>query len=142
MIVRGILRLTLAAIFLAAAVPKILDPAAFATNIESYLILPDQLVNAVALVLPWMEFLLAALLVCRVWLDTALSLSALLLAVFLGAIASAHLRGIDLDCGCFGAAGGTTDDMRWYLVRDSLFLAVALAATWLHSRRDKDTADD
>ncbi|NCD26726.1 MAG: methylamine utilization MauE, partial [Deltaproteobacteria bacterium] len=95
--------------------------------------------NAVALVLPWLEILLAAMLLCRIWMGSALILSNLLLAVFLAAIFSAHLRGIDLDCGCFSSSGNTTDDMRWYLIRDSAFLILGLATAWLEARRDAST---
>ena len=135
MTTRDIFRLTLAAIFLAAAPQKILNPADFAVSVESYLILPDLLVNALALVLPWLEILLAVLLVCRVWMGATLILSNLLLVVFLGAIVSAHLRGINLDCGCFSSAGETTDDMRWYIVRDSAFLVLGLVTAWMEARQ-------
>lgn len=134
MTIRDIFRLTLAAIFLAAAPQKILNPADFAVSVESYLILPDLLVNAVTLILPWLEILLAMLLVCRVWMGATLILSNLLLVVFLGAIVSAHLRGINLDCGCFSSAGETTDDMRWYIIRDSAFLILGLATAWMEAK--------
>lgn len=138
MTIPNMLRLILAAIFLVAAPHKILNPADFAVSIESYLILPDPLVNAVALILPWLEIILAVLLACRVWMGAALTLSNLLLMVFLGAILSAHLRGINLDCGCFGTGSGATTDMRWYMIRDSAFLVLSLTTTWLESRRDLD----
>ncbi len=134
MTIRDIFRLTLAAIFLAAAPQKILNPADFAVSVESYLILPDLLINGVTLVLPWLEILLAMLLVCRVWMGATLILSNLLLIVFLGAIVSAHLRGINLDCGCFSSAGETTDDMRWYIIRDSAFLILGLATAWMEAK--------
>ena len=134
MTTRDIFRLTLAAIFLAAAPQKILNPADFAVSVESYLILPDLLVNAVVLFLPWLEILLAALLACRVWMGATLILSNLLLVVFLGAIVSAHLRGINLDCGCFSSAGETTDDMRWHIIRDSAFLILGLATAWMEAK--------
>lgn len=135
MIIRDILRLLLAAIFLAAAPQKIFAPADFAVSIQGYQILPDILVHGLALVLPWVEILVAILLVCRVWMGAALTLANVMLAVFLGAIVSAHLRGINLDCGCFSSSGETTADMRWYMIRDSIFLAMGLATAWMEARQ-------
>ena len=61
-----ITRLGVAVIFLAAAPQKILAPAAFAQNVLSYQILPDLGLNFTALVLPWLEMVVAILLLCSV----------------------------------------------------------------------------
>lgn len=126
------LRLILALIFTAAAIPKILDPQAFAQSIAGYQILPNMLIQFTALTLPWLEILLAILLVCRVWLGPALLLTNLLFVIFLAALGSAFFRGLDVDCGCFGSS--TPASMTWYLIRDAIFLALGLAAAWLHYR--------
>ena len=52
------LRLILALIFTAAAIPKILDPAAFTQSVAGYQLLPDALVRFTVLTLPWLEVLL------------------------------------------------------------------------------------
>lgn len=125
-------RVALALVFLAAAPQKIFAPAAFAASVASYLILPDVLINFTALALPWLEMVVAILLLCRVWTGPALLLANAMLVVFLGAVVSAHLRGIDLNCGCFSSSGGAGDDMVMYIVRDVLFVALGLVAAWLH----------
>jgi hypothetical protein len=114
-----------------AAPYKILAPAAFADGIAAYSILPDVLVNFTALTLPWLELVTAALLLCRAWMKPALFLANTMLAVFLGALVSAHLRGIDLSCGCFTAAPAASDEMIWYIARDGLFLLLGLTAALL-----------
>ena len=124
-------RLALALIFLAAAPLKILSPADFAEAIAAYLILPDTLINVTALTLPWLEAVVAILLLCRVWSGPTLFLANAMLAAFLGALVSAHLRGIDLSCGCFTSGGVPSGDMVWYITRDALFLVLGLAAAWL-----------
>ena len=124
-------RLALALIFLAAAPLKILSPADFAEAIETYLILPDALIYATALTLPWLEAVVGILLLCRVWTGPTLFLANAMLAAFLGALVSAHLRGINIDCGCFSASGAATGDMLWYIVRDGLFLALGLGTALL-----------
>ena len=72
------LRLILALIFTAAAIPKILDPAAFTQSVAGYQLLPDALVRFTVLTLPWLEVLLAILLVCQVCTGPALFLTNLL----------------------------------------------------------------
>jgi len=125
-------RLALALLFLAAAPMKILSPTDFAEAIAAYLILPDTLINVTALTLPWLEAVVAILLLCRVWSGPTLFLANAMLVAFLGALVSAHLRGINIDCGCFSAAGTASGDMLWYIARDGLFLALGLAAALLH----------
>lgn len=126
------LRLILALIFAAAGIPKIMDPAAFAQSVAGYQIVPDTLVRFTALTLPWLELLLAVLLVCRVCIAPALLLTNILFVVFLAALGSAHLRGLNVDCGCFGSS--IPANMTWYLIRDAVFLALGLAAAWLHHK--------
>jgi uncharacterized membrane protein YphA (DoxX/SURF4 family) len=127
-------RLALALVFLAAAPQKIMAPADFAASLGSYLILPDMLINFTALTLPWLEIVVAILLVCRAWTGPALFLANAMLAVFLGAIASAHFRGIDLNCGCFSSAPEASGDMLFYIARDVVFIAIGLTAAWLYRR--------
>ena len=127
-------RLTLALVFLAAAPQKIMAPAEFAASVGSYLILPDALINFTALTLPWLEIVVAILLVFRVWTGQALFLANAMLVVFLGAVASAHFRGIDLNCGCFSSAPGASGDMLFYIVRDVIFVAIGLTAAWMYRR--------
>lgn len=125
-------RLALALPFLAAAPLKILAPGDFAEAIATYEILPDALIYATALTLPWLEAVVAILLLCRVWSGPTLFLANAMLVAFLGALVSAHLRGINIDCGCFSAASTASGDMLWYIARDGLFLALGLAAALLH----------
>lgn len=127
-------RLALALVFLAAAPQKIMAPAEFAASVGSYLILPDALINFTALTLPWLEIVVAILLVFRVWTGQALFLANSMLVVFLGAVASAHFRGIDLNCGCFSSAPGASGDMLFYIVRDVIFVAIGLTAAWMYRR--------
>ena len=48
-------RLIVSAAFILAALPKIQDPAAFATSVEGYRIVTGNLAMWIALVLPWLE---------------------------------------------------------------------------------------
>jgi uncharacterized membrane protein YphA (DoxX/SURF4 family) len=124
-------QIALGAIFVAAALPKITDPPAFAHMIYNYRLVPGGLVNALALVLPWIELVVGILLIVGAWRREAALVATLLLLVFLGAIGWNLARGHAIDCGCFDvrSAGKTPDqllsDMKWVLVRDVGLLLLA-----------------
>jgi len=100
-------RLVLAGVFLAAAAPKLADPAGFAAAIANYRAFPEALVNLVATVVPALE-LVAALALLSPWRrGGALLLGALLLG-FTALLALSLARGLDVACGCFGGAADPT----------------------------------
>ena len=95
-------RLLLGGTFAYAALNKIADPAAFATDITHYHLLPYALTLVFGLYLPWLELVCSAGVIFR-WRERgALLLSALMCAIFCVAIGSAWFRGLDINCGCFG----------------------------------------
>lgn len=118
-------RLVLAGVLLAAAIPKLADPAGFAAKLPNYRLFPDAAVNVVAAVAPMWELLAAAALISGrtyrggVWLATGL------MATFTVLIASALLRGIDLDCGCFGNTVQAEPANALDLLRNIALLALA-----------------
>jgi putative oxidoreductase len=97
------LRLALGGVFLYAGTTKALNPQAFADSIATFKILPPQLINIVALVLPPFEILLGLMLVSG-WKARAASLAVAGLAIVFGiALGQALTRGLAVDCGCFGS---------------------------------------
>ncbi|MEJ5357860.1 MAG: MauE/DoxX family redox-associated membrane protein [Desulfobacterales bacterium] len=125
--VRLAARWVLGAVFVYASLDKIAHPAAFARDVYNYQILPDALVHAVALVLPWLELFVGACLITGFWFPGAVLTANGLLVVFVGALAFNAARGLDVHCGCFSTGGeGPAMAMHWVLLRDGLFLAVAL----------------
>jgi putative oxidoreductase len=131
----------LAAIFVVAGFSKIADPPGFAHEIHNYRLVPGVLVNALALVLPWLEVALGAALFLGIARRTAAGLVGLLLAVFLVALSINLARGHPIDCGCFGVSkvqktdAERLDEMKWAIARDAgmlLLVAQVLTAT----RRD------
>jgi hypothetical protein len=102
---RGLLvlfRLVLAGMFLFAAVPKLLDPVTFARDIDNYRMLPDALIGPLALMLPVAEIVIGLALVTGVYARGAAITAGILLVGFAIGMVQAIVRGIDLDCGCFG----------------------------------------
>ena len=131
-------RWALAGIFLAAAVPKILDPAGFARDISNYAMVPDMLVNPMAIVLPWIEAVGALALLSGFAVEGGLLLINLLVLVFMAGLAQAWVRDLDIDCGCFGHSGGK-GHIGLAFLRDIGFLVLGLLAVWLRRKRFKVT---
>ena len=102
MIARWVCRLLLSGTFAYAAVQKILDPSAFAADIDHFRLLPHPLPLAVGVYLPWLELTCSVGVLCR-WRERgALLLMVAMCGVFFAALASAWFRGLDINCGCFG----------------------------------------
>jgi len=124
----------LAGVFLWAAVPKILDPWGFATDISNYQVLPQALVNLTAIVLPWVEAFTALALVSGFAADGAALLVTLQLLAFIMMLAQAWFRDLDIDCGCFGHGKGGRSVAK-ALIEDWVFLAVAASVLFFRLRR-------
>lgn len=120
-------RLFLGGVFLYACADKILNPADFARAVYNYQILPDDLINLTALILPWLELVLGLCLVSGFWLPGAVLWSNALLWTFFLSLVFNLMRGLDVHCGCFSSAPAPAGSapMAWYLVRDSFFLLCA-----------------
>ena len=102
-VLRTILAWGVGIVFLYASVLKIADPADFAQSIKYYKLLPLGAINAVALLLPWWELSAALALFVPTWRRAGAGIVFVLTVVFIVAVASAVLRGLDISCGCFGA---------------------------------------
>ncbi|HTY41706.1 MAG TPA: MauE/DoxX family redox-associated membrane protein [Thermoanaerobaculia bacterium] len=122
----------LAAVFVVAGFGKIADPPGFAHEIHNYQLVPGVAVNAMAIVLPWIEVVCGLALFFGLARRSSARILGLLLIVFVIAISINLARGRPVDCGCFGTSKveKTTDqrlnDMKWAIARDvGLLLLVA-----------------
>lgn len=130
-------RLILGLVMAAAALPKLADPPAFAQAIHAYRLLPLAWVNPTALLLPWLELLLALALVGGFWLRAAALWTLGLMLAFTLALGLNLVRGNPVDCGCFGGGAPKSRearlvDMRWAILRD---LGLALLALGLSKKK-------
>ena len=120
-----VLRVAIGAIFIVAGASKVGQPALFAAQIAGFRILPEALIAPLAVMLPYWEIVLGALLVAGLFTRIAATVGVVLLAVFDLAIASAVVRGMSVSCGCFGPNDATVTT--WAEVaRDAIFVALAL----------------
>ncbi len=98
-----VFRIVLGGLFIYAGVVKVLDPLDFAQDIRNYRLVGQALSFAAAIVLPWLEILAGAFLVAGVWRRGAALVIIGLLVFFIVLTAVTMLRGLDVDCGCFGS---------------------------------------
>lgn len=101
-----LLRILLAFVFIYAAVLKIADPSDFSQAIANYKILPDSFVNIFAIILPWIEISAGLLLLFGVAVKENSGIISGMLIVFIVAIVVSLVRGLNINCGCFGTVEG------------------------------------
>lgn len=126
------LRLALGAVFLYAAYTKLRQSwLLFALSIDSYQMLPEWAVFALARTLPVAELLLGLLLIAGVWLRYLSIAAAAVLALFFSVMVVSYFRGAGVDCGCFGVGEPLSVKT---LVRDGALLAAAMGLVVLTRR--------
>lgn len=114
-------RLILGGVFVYASLYKIMAPEEFAAVIFNYRLAPAWLVNPAAIILPWLEFWLGALVISGIWLRASVIMINIFLAIFMAAIGFNLWRGLDFNCGCFSNAAG--HPAAWLtLARDGILL--------------------
>ncbi|MDZ4695895.1 MAG: MauE/DoxX family redox-associated membrane protein, partial [Deltaproteobacteria bacterium] len=136
-VLRLVLRLGLAGLFVVAGVLKLDDPSRFALEIANYQLFP-VLAPFVAIGMPATEIVVGLGLVFlpKLWRQAAATLLAAMMAIFLFAVSSALVRNVNIDCGCFG--GSESPIGPWTVVRNVVLLALALLVVWLERPRRTD----
>jgi len=133
-----IARVVLATVFLWAAYEKASDPYGFASSIYAYRVTPAGLSILAGLMMPAIEIAAAvALLTGFLWRGGAIILGGLLV-VFIAALFQAILRGIDIDCGCFGQESSPVSF--WLIARNFGLLLLALFPLVTDRRRARAAA--
>lgn len=123
--VNWLLRLLVGGLFVFSGGLKIADPAKFAHAVGNYRLVPHELINLVAILLPTVEFVAGSFLLAGVWLRAAALLITSLTAVFAVVIVSALARGLNIECGCFGTLGGKHIGMTNLAIDATLFCLAA-----------------
>lgn len=135
------LQFVLAAFFVVAGIAKVADPPGFAHEIHNFQLVPGVAVNAMALVLPWLEIVVGSALFFGIATRSAARILAVLLLVFIVALSINLARRRPVDCGCFGTSTvvKTTEqrlaDMKLAIARDVGLLL--LAAQSLAAERER-----
>jgi uncharacterized membrane protein YphA (DoxX/SURF4 family) len=133
-----VLRAALGAVFVYAAYTKLRQSwLLFALSIDSYQMLPEWAVYAVARTLPWFELVLGLLLVVGVWLRYLSLVATTILGLFFSVMLVQYFRGAGIDCGCFGVGEALSART---LARDGALLAAAVTLVVLSWRHVKHRA--
>jgi len=119
-------RFILGGVFVYAGFEKILHPSAFAEVVYNYKILPDELINFMAIMLPCLELVLGTFLIIRFWMPGTVVMSNLVLITFIGALVFNMARGLDVSCGCFSATAVESSMNILTVLRDTSFLTIAV----------------
>ena len=115
-----LVRLALGGVLLYAGYQKATDLTTFIWTVEDYQVLPKAWAGVYGRVLPFGEMVVGALLILGLSPRLSGALAGLLILSFMIAMGQALVRGIELNCGCFGE---TTDPLTWWTVaRDLPFL--------------------
>ena len=121
-------RVVLAGIFVIAGAAKAYDPGGFAIEIQRYQLVPWLVGTVLAMYLPWLEMIAGAMLFVGRLERGALLILTLLLVIFTCALASAMVRGLGIDCGCFGKTFQSTGTLVPFL--RNIFLLACAATLW------------
>ncbi|OYN92076.1 hypothetical protein CGZ91_00715 [Parenemella sanctibonifatiensis] len=124
-------RIWVGAVFLWAGAVKIPALEEFVISVRAYQILPLELTRPVAYVLPFVEVAIGLMLIVGIFHRLAGATTAFLLVVFMVAIISVWVRGIAVDCGCFGGGGEVAQEETEYgmkIVENTIWF---LASMWV-----------
>ena len=123
-----IFRIIVGGIFLLAGLAKISDPVRFLLTLREFQLFPEVLVRFLTVYLPWLEFVLGLFLILGILYRPSSLILACLNIVFTLAILSVIIRGIEVDCGCFGLLADILKlpDMADYkaVIRNLIFIAM------------------
>ncbi len=130
-------RLILGGVLVVAGGLKAFSPSESASAVAAYKILPNQMAHILGYALPWLEIAIGLLLIIGVSVRFAAITGGAVMLIFIAAIISVWMRGILIDCGCFGG-GGAIDPSKAAAVHRAYFLEIlrdsglALCATYLY----------
>ena len=118
-----LLRFSLGGLFIYAGVVKALDPVQLARDIQSYRLLPYLPTVVLAFYLPYLEIVCGAALIAKIGYPGVLNVLLVLLSLWILALGSAWIRGLDISCGCFGRYEEHVN-YPWVITRDMLIMAL------------------
>lgn len=95
-----LLRLIIGGVYVYVAWNKLINPEEFAKAIKNYDMLPLQVINIIAITLPYIELFAGLFLIFGFYKKGSSVILGMTLVVFIIALTSAYARGLNIDCGC------------------------------------------
>lgn len=124
-------RVVVGGIFIYASLDKIANPAEFARIVYNYHLAPGDLVNLVAIILPWLELICGLSVIAGYYKDGSILIINFMMVIFMVAIAVNVIRGVDLECGCFTVSSRARGNALSLLYRDFGLLVICIYA-WIN----------
>ena len=113
--------------FIYASFHKILAPADFAKIVYGYDLFPNEAINVIAIVIPFVELIAGLALILGIYPRAAALIINGMLVAYTIVLSINLIRGHEFDCGCFSAKeAGIFSSAESTLVRDIVYLILAL----------------
>ncbi len=133
-----ILRLAIGFTFLLSSVPKLVAPYLFLSSVLSYELVPGIAAKIIAIVLPWLELVIAAMFITNVAIPACFFVSIILCVMFTVVQSIAIHKGLFIPCGCFGEATQQGSSVGYFsLARTGSLLAFSLIGVIIINRDTK-----
>ena len=124
-------RLTLGGVLFAAGYLKVGTPDKSQMAVRAYEMLPISVANLLGLILPPIEIVIGALLILGALTRVMAVLGGFTMVIFIIAISQAWVRGLNIDCGCFGGGGAVEPGQTKYLQEILRDAGLAFLAAYL-----------
>jgi uncharacterized membrane protein YphA (DoxX/SURF4 family) len=129
-----VLRVAVGGVFIFSGYTKIVAIDETIRSVRNYQLLPEAVVPTVGSALPVLELLLAVLLVAGIVTRISVVVTFVVSLAFFVGVAAAWARGLQIECGCFGNGGYTSDPVPGYVRELVLNGCIMLACGWLFRR--------
>ncbi|MDX1972703.1 MAG: MauE/DoxX family redox-associated membrane protein [Candidatus Sumerlaeia bacterium] len=120
---------------LVASIGKLQDPAKLMLSMKSFELVPEFVIPFSAYLLPWLELFVGICLIYGVLARGAAFWASILYVIFTVALASVLIRGMNVDCGCFGAIAGSGPVGIHSIIRNLILLSASLVVLYFGSGR-------
>lgn len=123
-------RCILGSVFTIAGITKIADPIGFFSTLMAFRLFHDLYLPLLTIILPWLELILGLMLLMGLMVRASALLLIILNILFSFFILSVVIRGMEIDCGCFGMLSNLLHipdqaDLK-AVIRDLIFAAMSL----------------
>ena len=128
---------TLMALFAYSGIIKIFDLNAFYKSVSGYRVFPEKMILVITYWMPGLEIACALGLALKSLRKGASVIVSVLLVAFIVLLLSAWMRGINIDCGCFGKSTASSKiNLQLAIVRDVCMLVLSVFLMFkVNSRR-------
>jgi len=122
----------LGGVFIFSGLQKISNLNGFLLVVKNYKLLPASAENWIAIILPWIEFIIGSLLLLGIYIRHSALSAFMILILFILVITINIVRGIEFSCGCFSLSLEKSNKITTigWLLRDFILLLMSGYVYW------------